>query len=489
MNINPEELTIEVMLRLVLGATTLVPLASLFLLALVAGSQLRGGAVTGVVLTLLVGTVAVVGATIFLYHLLSRKISERVLDLIDVCRNYAGGDRTIRARVSGDDLFALLAQILNTLLDSQELDEGEDDVRRHEEYRISAQQVQVERLLHEVRSVAQGDLPLQSGVTSQTLGMLADSFAYLIEGFSQAIKQVHLSAVQVHQETLLIQDTSAELDEEGREQIASLAHLTHEVEATAVFLQQVARNVQVGAESAESIMEHAQQGKASLHEALAEMTSVQHAVGDTARTISHLRMGANEIYETFTQLSDVVTHAELLAQNAALQATLSGGGEARQASDLAEDIQRLVNRTQSVRTRLASLFGRLQDEAQGAEGALDGCLREVAQGVRRVEEAGRGLSELALETGRSAHLYRQFTRETDVQAEHFTSVAGEHALVAGQMEATHQRHEEVARSIEVLAHLNEQLHTFVSTIKLPDVPFSIEQDRVQPSSEESHRLV
>jgi len=486
MKVNPEELTIQAILRLILSATALVPLASLLVLALVASASLKSAAVTGIVLTLLVCGIAVVSATIFLYRVISRRINERILELMDVCRNYAGGDHTVRARVSGDDVFSLLAQFLNTLLDSQELDEGEEDVRRHEDYRVSTQQVQVERLLHEVREVARGDLPLQSGVSSQTLGLLADSFAYLIEGFSQAIKQVHISAVQVHKETLLLQDASHDLDKEAVEELATLSHLTNEVERTAVFLQQVARNVQVGSENADSIVEHAQRGKEEVHGVLEAMTSVQHAIGETARTISRLRMEATEIYEGFSQLGDVLSQAELLARNASLHATLSGGAESQQASVLADDLGRLVNRLASVSTRLGRLFSRLQDETQGAEGALDGCLREVVRGVHQVENAGRDLSELALETGRTAHLFRQFTRESDEQSHHFTDIADEHAQLAGQMVETHTRRQEVHQSVVVLARLNEQLRSFVANIKVPDVPFSLEQDRMSSDAEASH---
>src|ERR1700688_1840710 len=52
-------------------------------------------------------------------YFVRRGIQDRLSSLVDVCRNFAGGNRSARATVSGDDEYARLAMSLNSLLDNQ----------------------------------------------------------------------------------------------------------------------------------------------------------------------------------------------------------------------------------------------------------------------------------------------------------------------------------------------------------------------------------
>src|SRR2546423_8356514 len=69
-------------------------------------------AVAGCAVLVLVGILSV-------NYVVQRKIRERYQELIDVCRDYLGGDRSARASVIGDDEFATLSSTLITVLDIQ----------------------------------------------------------------------------------------------------------------------------------------------------------------------------------------------------------------------------------------------------------------------------------------------------------------------------------------------------------------------------------
>ena len=168
--------TVKLFIQLAMGATTIAPILALLLLGIVAAALLGGGAATLLVLLMLGGIITVIVATLLIHRTVQQRTRNQFLAIVDVCRDYAGGNRTVRAQVAGDDDFALLAMALNTLLDSQGLSdlEQEEEVKSKQDYQLSALQVQVERLLHEVGRLTPSSFPLEAGVTAEALGMLAD---------------------------------------------------------------------------------------------------------------------------------------------------------------------------------------------------------------------------------------------------------------------------------------------------------------------------
>src|SRR6266581_3361618 len=107
-----------------------------------------------------------------------RRVRERLASLADVCRDFSSGDRTVRAVVNGDDEVALLSVSLNSLFDGYTASNASMGVGGSD---AAALQAQIEKLLQEVSAVGDGDLRIQAEVTPDTLGVLADSFNYMIE--------------------------------------------------------------------------------------------------------------------------------------------------------------------------------------------------------------------------------------------------------------------------------------------------------------------
>ncbi|MGZ3618626.1 MAG: HAMP domain-containing protein, partial [Ktedonobacteraceae bacterium] len=81
-------------------------------------------------------------------YFVQREVKSRILSLVDVCRDYSGGDRTVRASVSGDDEFSMLSMSLNTLLDNQGTPQGATTLGTSSGD-AAALQAQIEKLLQE----------------------------------------------------------------------------------------------------------------------------------------------------------------------------------------------------------------------------------------------------------------------------------------------------------------------------------------------------
>ncbi len=109
-------MTVSSLLLTSLIVSLAVPEIALLILGVLKGSADPSFTyvVVGAALVVLVGVLGV-------NYFVRRTIQNRLLSLVDVCRNFAGGDRAVRATVTGDDEFAMLAMSLNSLLDSGRL--------------------------------------------------------------------------------------------------------------------------------------------------------------------------------------------------------------------------------------------------------------------------------------------------------------------------------------------------------------------------------
>src|SRR5262249_54909024 len=146
----------------------------------------------------------------------------RAVELTEIFRQIGMGARELRAPVVGEDEFSMLGAAANALIESTPAaasrslagGEGQD---------AAVLQAQIEKLLQEVSAVSDGDLRVQAEVTPDTLGVLADSFNYMIEELAKVVGRVQSTAVQVTNATRRILDRSADLAQATETQLSQIS--------------------------------------------------------------------------------------------------------------------------------------------------------------------------------------------------------------------------------------------------------------------------
>jgi len=280
-----------------------------------------------------------------------RRVRERLASLADVCRDFSSGDRTVRAVVNGDDEVALLSVSLNSLFDGYTASNASMGVGGSD---AAALQAQIEKLLQEVSAVGDGDLRIQAEVTPDTLGVLADSFNYMIEELAKVVGRVQTTAVQVTNATRRILDRSAELAQASETQVKQIAQTTEAVEALAVFIQNVARNAQSSVEAAQEALRNAANGQQAVRQTIEGMMLIRENVQETAKKIKRLGERSNEIGEIVRIIEDIADQTNLLALNAAIQSAMAGE-HGRGFAVVADEIRLLAERSTESTKRIATL--------------------------------------------------------------------------------------------------------------------------------------
>ncbi len=462
---NPDQnrsgMTVNALLQLGLLTSTVVPVLLFAILGLASFSLDH---ITFILVVIVCAIILLLVVLITNYYV-QRHIKGRIVGLVEVCRDYASGDRSIRAVVNGEDDFAQLSSALNAVLDNQGApssismgSSGSD---------AAALQAQIEKLLQEVSAVGDGDLRVQAEVTPDTLGVLADSFNYMIEELAKVVGRVQSTAVQVTNATRRILDRSAELAQATETQVKQIAQTTEAVEALAVFIQNVARNAQLSVDVAQEALRSANTGQQAVRQTIEGMMLIRENVQETAKKIKRLGERSNEIGEIVRIIEDIADQTNLLALNAAIQSAMAGE-HGRGFAVVADEIRLLAERSTESTKRIATLVKSIQGDTYEAVVAMEDSTQEVVKGSQLADDAGRSLNSIYSAVERQAQMIENIARAANEQ----TSVSEAVAVAMGRIsEITRQTDagtQEAAVSVSYLAELSEQLRASVSTFRLPD---------------------
>jgi methyl-accepting chemotaxis protein len=418
-------------------------------------------AVSACAIVVLIGVIAV-------NYFVQRWIREQFIHLANICRDYAGGERNMRAPVNGDDEFALLATSLNNLLDSLGGSVGGLGTALNPVGGdAAALQAQIEKLLQEVSAVGDGDLRVQAEVTPDTLGVLADSFNYMIEELAKVVGRVQSTAVQVTNATRRILDRSADLAQATETQVSQISQTSEAVEALATFIQNVARNAQLSVEAAQDALRNAATGQQAVRQTIEGMMLIRENVQETSKKIKRLGERSNEIGEIVRIIEDIADQTNLLALNAAIQSAMAGE-HGRGFAVVADEIRVLAERSTESTKRIATLVKSIQGDTYEAVVAMEDSTQEVVKGSQLADDAGRSLNSIYGAVERQAQMIESIARAANEQTSVSEAVAVAMSQISEITRQTDAGTQEAAVSVSYLSELSEQLRASVSTFRLPD---------------------
>ena len=361
-------------------------------------------------------------------------------------------------------LFSLLA--LAALLVLGVINVGQAQ-RRAEEAAQENQRNQdaILRLLNEMGDLAEGDLTVQATVTEDITGAIADSVNYAIEELRNLVQGINRAADQVNQATSEARASSDELLAAAERQSRQITETTDSVNQMSQSIGQVSENAAESAKVAEQSLATARKGGDSVRGAIAGMNAIRDQIQETSKRIKRLGESSQEIGEIVDLISDITEQTNVLALNAAIQAAAAGDA-GRGFSVVAEEVQRLAERSAQATRRIGAIVKTIQSDTQDAVNAMEASTQGVVEGTARSDAAGQSLSEIEAVSEELARLIQSISDATQAQAGTAQRIAGnmrEILDVTGQASSGARRS---AESIGELAVLSNELKVSVSGFKL-----------------------
>jgi twitching motility protein PilJ len=382
---------------------------------------------------------------------------------------------TALATLVGAALFALLCAVglsYVQLLDSRKRQSATDDQlqdaerQEQEAKRVNdANQAAILRLMNELQTVAEGDLTQEATVTEDITGAIADSVNYTVEELRSLVGNVKSTVARVAQTTAEVDTTSTELLAASNEQLHEIRETGRSVVDMASRINEVSVQAQESAAVARQSLQAAEVGLRAVQNAIGGMNSIRDQIQETSKRIKRLGESSQEIGEITELISDITEQTNVLALNAAIQAA-SAGEAGRGFSVVAEEVQRLAERSADATRQIASLVKAIQTDTQSAVGAMERSTQGVVEGAKLSDNAGTALTEIDQVSRRLAELIEQISSSTSREANLANVVAENIQHIFAVTEQTGEGTRSTAAQVRELSKMAEELRQSVARFKI-----------------------
>jgi twitching motility protein PilJ len=328
-----------------------------------------------------------------------------------------------------------------------------------------ANQAAILRLMNELQTVAEGDLTQQATVTEDITGAIADSVNYTVEELRTLVAQVQGAVGRVTDTTQQVESTSTELLAASTEQLREIRETGESVLQMATRINDVSSTAQQTAGVARQSLAAAETGRQAVQNTIGGMNAMRDQIQETSKRIKRLGESSQEIGEITELISDITEQTNVLALNAAIQAA-SAGEAGRGFSVVAEEVQRLAERSGDATKQIAALVKAIQTDTADAVAAMERSTQGVVESTRLSDAAGNALGDIDRVTRQLAELIEQISKQASHEARSANVVASNIQHIFAVTEQTGEGTRSTAQMVRELSRTAEELKASVSRFKI-----------------------
>lgn len=403
----------------------------------------------------------IIAVIAFTAALVNATISSPLRQLATLTTRVAQGDTSQRVHVEGRDEIQMVASSMNNMLNNIV------QLIKEAEMRHTTLQMQVERLIGEVSGAGQGDLRVQATVSSDSLGVLASFFNYMVSELGVLVINFKTLANEVERATLQAYDDMAQLVDNADEQIEKITSATTSISEVAGASRVVAQRVQVLSQVGGRVYQTTQSGRNAVLRTVEGMGHINKDVQLSAAKVQQLAEHSQEISDIVKIISGIAHQTNRLALDASIQAALAGeNGKAFRA--VADDIRRSAEIAKTQTTKIERIVKQVLEDIDSVTLSMQDTQTEAATGAQLSREAGAAFEAIFSAIEYQSREIEMINQTAQQQLQASSSVAQVMRGVSSSTLQSSQSIREEAKRMERVAQLAEQLLVSAEVFKLRD---------------------
>lgn len=321
------------------------------------------------------------------------------------------------------------------------------------------------QLMNELGDLADGDLTVTATVSENITGAIADSINYTIEELRVLVGRINDAATRVTAATEIARRNSEQMIEAAQQQAKEIQVAGQSALEMASSMTKVSGDASESAQVARQSLSAAEKGVTAMQDSIKGMNEIRVQIQETSKRIKRLGESSQEIGEIVELISDITEQTNVLALNAAIQAA-SAGEAGRGFTVVAEEVQRLAERSGEATKQIAAIVKTIQTDTQDAVSAMEQSTQGVVEGARLSDAAGQALTEIGEVSQNLAQLIQGISNSTQEQADSASSVAGIMQEILRITEQTSVGTQRTAEAVDELTSLAAELKGSVAGFKV-----------------------
>lgn len=367
-----------------------------------------------------------------------------------------------------------------------------EEVRRREQEsreRNRRNQDSILKLLDEMSDLAEGDLTAYASVTEDITGAIADAFNYAIDALRHLVARIDNTAEAVAESAQSSRTRAVQVSVASDRQNAEIIKAAATIQDMADSVERVSADAAESSNVAKRSVEIANKGAREVRETIDGLDDIRLTIQDTAKRLKRLGESSQEIGAMVGLIDDIADQTNVLALNAAIQASMAGDA-GRGFAVVADEVQRLSERAGQTTKRIEQLVKAIQSDTAEAIESMHRSTTGVVSGALLAQGAGTSLAEIESVSRHLAKLIESISATSRDQSQRASAVAKTMSAIRTITTQTRAGANTTAKSVGNLADLAEALKTSVAGFRLPDSfdPNVVDLRAGAPSGEKPHAV-